>query len=140
MGFCTGRAVILALCIALLIVVIFLLSIQLKQRGIANRGTYRRLKTWLLILLALYAIDNVIRYTFYIVKPAQFLPILLVGFMLHSLIIYLISFHYVEKTLHLSDDTQMIKSIMIYSLVGLFLLYLAIWIYDFKSYIDVPRD
>ena len=54
--------------------------------------------------------------------------------MLHSLIIYLINFYYVEKALHLSEDTQKIKKMMLYSLILFVSVYLAIWIYDLKNY------
>ena len=54
--------------------------------------------------------------------------------MLHSVIIYLISLYYVEKALHLSDDTQIIKKGLLYSIAGFLTIYIAIWIYDLKTY------
>jgi len=54
--------------------------------------------------------------------------------MLHSVIIYLISFYYVEKALHLSEDTQVIKNGLFYSIAGFLLIYITIWIYDLKTY------
>lgn len=102
---CVSRVIILVFTIILLIAVSVLLHLQLSHKGWFNKSTYRTLKTWLLILITLYAIDNVVRYLFLIQDAAYFLPILITGVMLHSVIIYLISFYYVEKALHLSDDT-----------------------------------
>jgi len=79
----------------------------------------------------------VIRYVLNINNLVFFLPILITGVMLHSLIIYLISYYYVEKVLHLSEDTQHIKNAMIYLLVAFVVIYLAIWIYDLKNYATI---
>ena len=120
--------------IVLLLAVSVLLHFQLSHKGWLNKSTYRTLKTWLLILITLYAIDNVIRYVFLIQNAVYFLPILITGVMLHSVIIYLISFYYVEKALHLSDDTHLLKRGLLFSIVGFVSIYLAIWIYDLKNY------
>lgn len=53
------------------------------------------------------------------------------------MIIYLVSFFYIEKSLHLLDDTQTVKTAMLSSLVGFFAIYLSIWIYDMKVYQDL---
>jgi hypothetical protein len=120
--------------IILLIAVSVLLHLQLSHKGWFNRSTYRSLKNWLLILITIYSIDNVVRYVFLIQNAIYFLPILITGVMLHSVIIYLISFYYVEKALHLSDDTQILKNGLFYSIAGFVSIYLGIWIYDLKTY------
>jgi hypothetical protein len=63
---CASRVVILAFTIILLIAVLVLLHLQLSHKGWFNRSTYRSLKSWLLILITIYAIDNVVRYIFLI--------------------------------------------------------------------------
>lgn len=124
----------MTLSVIFLIAVLFLLALHLSHRGLRNKSTYRKLKTWMLILMSLYAIVNAVRYVFFIRNMAQFLPILVSCLMLHSLIIYLISFFYVEKALHLSEETQTIKKVMLYSVAAFLTFYLAVWIYDLKNY------
>ena len=131
---CVSRVIIVIFTIVLLIAVSVLLHLQLSHKGWFNKSTYRTLKTWLLILITLYAIDNVVRYVFLIQNAVFFLPILITGVMLHSVIIYLISFYYVEKALHLSEDTQKIKKGLLFSILGFVSIYIAIWIYDLKNY------
>ena len=63
---CASRVVILVFTIILLIAVLVLLHLQLSHKGWFNRSTYRSLKNWLLILITIYAIDNVVRYIFLI--------------------------------------------------------------------------
>ena len=63
---CASRVVILVFTIILLIAVFVLLHLQLSHKGWFNRSTYRSLKNWLLILITIYAIDNVVRYIFLI--------------------------------------------------------------------------
>ena len=63
---CASRVIILVFMIILLIAVLVLLHLQLSHKGWFNRSTYRSLKNWLLILITLYAMDNVVRYIFLI--------------------------------------------------------------------------
>lgn len=118
----------------LLITVIVLLHLQLSHKGWLRGSTYRSLKSWLVILLTIYALTNVLRYFLLLQNTSYFLPFLLLGVMIHSLIIYLISFYYVERALFISEDTKLVKKVLLYSFSMFVAVYIAIWVYDISKY------
>jgi hypothetical protein len=64
MGLCAGRFIIIIITVAMLLATLFLLQLQLRSKGWLSKSSYRSLKTWLLILITLYLVDNVVRFVF----------------------------------------------------------------------------